>query len=239
MPENFAKVADELATLTSADCAVILIGSAARHCRTEQSDIDILFLSSEKITNIPVISGYHIKFATEEDFLRRLTAGEDFEGWCVRYGVTLLDRGIWAGVKVSSQNVWPRWQTKVVHGARRLFLASKLLNMGDKAAAQEELILALGHIARGLLLKKGIFPLSRPELAGQVKEIGYSHLAILHERLRSTYSPSPRDLRVSLLYSKKLLIHLDKEIFAKLSEDHRKAARVKQARQGAKLNEAA
>lgn len=36
-----------------------------------------------------------------------------------------------------------------------------------------------------LLLKRGTFPLSRPELADQFRVLGYVHLAELHERLRT------------------------------------------------------
>ncbi len=223
MADEFSSVAVELSKLTDADCAVVLIGSAARGCRTDQSDIDMLFISTQKILRIPVISGYHIKFSTDVDFRRRLNAGEDFESWCGRYGVTLLDRGVWAKIKACSQTVWPRWETKVVHGVRRLFLASQLLRMGDTFAAREELVFVLGHIARGLLLKAGIFPLSRPELAAQVREIGYPHLADLHERLRTVDSPSLSDLSVGLHYSKKLLIHLDRITYGKIARDHAKA----------------
>jgi predicted nucleotidyltransferase len=44
MTEAFSKVAAELVKLTDSDCAAVLIGSAARGRRTEQSDIDILFI---------------------------------------------------------------------------------------------------------------------------------------------------------------------------------------------------
>src|SRR5229473_950444 len=126
MNDEFVGVAAELSKLTESDCAVVLIGSAARGCRTENSDIDILFIATEKVFPIPVISGYHIKFSTEVDFLRRLNMGDDFEAWGVRYGVTLMDRGVWERIKASSAGVWPRWEIKVVHGIRRLFLASQL-----------------------------------------------------------------------------------------------------------------
>src|ERR1039457_5972762 len=79
MSDEFYKVAAKLSQSINADCAVVLIGSAARACRTENSDIDILFVCSVRVPAIPVISGYHIKFSTEADFLRRLNAGEDFE----------------------------------------------------------------------------------------------------------------------------------------------------------------
>lgn len=230
MNDEFSSVVVELSKLTEGDCAVILIGSAARGLRTENSDIDILFVAPEKVSMIPVISGYHLKFSTEADFLRRLNAGEDFESWCLRYGVTLLDRGAWERLKASSADVWPRWEFKVVHGIRRLFLASQLSKMGDDLAAREELVFVLGHIARGLLLKKGTFPLSRPELAAQVKEIGYPQLAALHERLRTAKSPSGTDLALGLRYSKKLLVHLDRTTYRKIALDYVKMARGKDAK---------
>jgi predicted nucleotidyltransferase len=230
MTDEFSGVAAGLLDLTEADCAVILIGSAARGRRTNQSDIDILFISTEKVSGVPMLPGYHIKFSTDVDFLRRLNAGEDFESWCARYGVTLLDRGVWARIKACSENVWPRWETKVVHGIRRLFIASQLSTMGDGLAAREELVFVLGHIARGLLLKAGRFPLSRPELAAQVREIGYPHLADIHERLRNADSPSDSDLSLGLRYSKKLLIHLDRTIYGRIARDHARMTRGKEIR---------
>jgi predicted nucleotidyltransferase len=230
MNDEFSNITEELSELTEADCAVILIGSAARGCRTAESDIDILFLSTENVPTIPVISGYHLKFSLEAEFLRRLNGGEDFEAWCVRYGLTLLDRGVWGRIKASSKNIWPRWETKVVHGVRRLFLASQFSRMGDGLAAREELVFALGHVARGLLLRAGTFPLSRPELAAQVREIGYPRLADLHERLRTSDAPSDVDIALGLRYSKKLLIYLDRTTYGKIAQDHAKLGRAKENR---------
>src|ERR1039457_6208376 len=177
-----------------------------------------------------VISGYHIKFSTEADFLRRLNAGEDFEAWCVRYGVQLLDRGAWERIKSSSANVWPRWDIKVVHGIRRLFLASELSKMGDREAAREELIFVLGHIARGLLLKNGRFPLSRPELAEQVNELGYPELAALHKRLRNADLPCETDISLALNYSKRLLIYLDRATYGTIAREHSRTDRGKESK---------
>ena len=86
----------------------------------------------------------------------------------------------------------------------------------------------LGHIARGLLLKTGIFPLSRPELAEQVRGLGYRHLADLHERLRKADTPSSNDISAGLLYSKKLLVHLDRVTYSKIAQDQTKIARAKE-----------
>lgn len=51
--------------------------------------------------------------------------------------------------------------------------------MGDLDAADEEARFALSHLARAILLAAGVFPLSRPELAAQLEEIGETDLARL------------------------------------------------------------
>ena len=53
MSDEFYKVAAKLSQSINADCAVVLIGSAARACRTENSDIDILFVCSVRVPAIP------------------------------------------------------------------------------------------------------------------------------------------------------------------------------------------
>jgi hypothetical protein len=159
--------------------SVILVGSAARNARAEDSDIDLLLIGSERPQLPRTFPRFHIQTSSVAEFLNNLRKGDDFESWCVRLGVALYDGGgCWANILASEESKqWPRWELKVLHGARRLFLAHSLLEMGDNVAASEELVYTLGHIARGLLLKSGIFPLSRPELAEQLRQIGYPHLA--------------------------------------------------------------
>jgi hypothetical protein len=83
---------------------------------------------------------------------------------------------------------------------------------------------------RGLLLRHGTFPLSRPELAAQVRQIGYSELAVLHERLRNVDLPSNTDIALGLRYSKKLLIHLDRKTYGRIALDHAKVIRGKEVK---------
>ncbi len=92
----------------------------------------------------------------------------------MRLGVVVHDNGLWSEILTRPESkTWPGWQKKVVHGARRLFLANKLIETGDLEAATEEMLYAVGHIARGLLLKADVFPLSRPELEDQIEALGY------------------------------------------------------------------
>src|SRR5438445_957317 len=137
--------------------AIVLIGSAARNVRTEESDIDLLLVGTERPKVLRSFSGFHIQASSITEFLRNLRKGHDFESWCIRLGVSLYDNGHWANILASEEaKHWPRWELKVSHGARRLFLAQSLLEMGDNVAASEELVYTLGHIARGLLLKAGV-----------------------------------------------------------------------------------
>jgi hypothetical protein len=144
--------------------------------------------------------------------------------------VTLFDSGPWAEIqKTAEARQWPRWELKVSHGARRLFLANSLLEMGDDAAACEELIYSLGHVVRGLLLRSGVFPLSRPEIAEQVRKLGYPHLADIHEELRRGEA-GPGRFRQARAYAKKLLCHLDPVAYEACALESRQRARAKQNR---------
>ena len=49
-------------------------------------------------------------------------------------------------------------------------MALDLLAVGDVEAASEELMFAVTHVARAILLKEGVFPLSRPELPAQLRD---------------------------------------------------------------------
>lgn len=216
------------------DTVILLIGSAAREKWSENSDIDFLVLAEKAPALRARVPGFHVQLNSYAGFFNRLCRGEDFESWSVRYGKVLHDAGWWATlIESDCVKIWPKWQTKVVHGFRRLILASSLLETGDLQAAREELMYALGHAGRGLLLKAAVFPLSRPELAAQLKELGYPNLANLHEKLRNNDSVSESLLRQAELYAKKLLTNTDKETYKSCSDESRKRKRQKQKLRGA------
>jgi predicted nucleotidyltransferase len=211
--------------------SVVLVGSVARGRSTEESDIDFLVVGEDHPKTTCDLPRYHVQVSNEADFKRNLALGEDFEGWSVRFGLPLYDGGPWARILRSDEaTVWPRWQAKIPHAARRLFMASALLRMGDLDAATEETIYALCHVARALLLKAGVFPLSRPELAEQVKALGYSRLAQLHGELRRPNGAPLSRIRLAQRYSKKLLLHLDRPVYAKCSREYRERNRAKSHR---------
>jgi hypothetical protein len=205
------------------ELSVILVGSVARRTQTENSDIDLLVISKGAFADVSIPPRVHLTRTTYDDFVKKLEQGEDFEAWCVRLGVPVHDNGRWAGILARPESKrWPSWRKKVVHGARRLFLASQLFEMGDLEAANEELLYATGHIARGVLLRSEILPLSRPELEEQLNAIGYTHLASIHKELRTNPGGELGFLRRCQLYSKKLLLHLSVQDYKRCAEEAKK-----------------
>jgi len=213
------------------ELSVVLVGSAARHTQSENSDIDLLVISRHPFEGLSIPSRVHLMRSTYGDFLKQLEIGEDFEAWSVRLGVVVHDNGLWSEILTRPESkIWPDWRKKVVHGARRLFLANKLIETGDLEAASEEMLYAAGHIARGLLLKVEVFPLSRPELEDQIEALGYPHLASIHQELRMNPNKDLRFLLRCQAYSKRLLVRLSADDYKRCAEEFRKKKRSKQQR---------
>ncbi len=193
--------------------SVILIGSVARSTQVSQSDLDLLVLGNQP----PVVERHpdrlHVQALTTRRFTERLRAGDDFAGWCVRYGVPLVTSQEWLEI-VSSPDavIWPDWHKKIRHAARRLTLAAALLETGDLGAAAEEMLYAVSHSARAVLLKNGIFPLSRPEVISQLRDSDHERLGLLLQDL-SYKEPTRAALNRNLLYIKRFLVHMDKPTY--------------------------
>lgn len=213
---------------TNPNVCIVLIGSVARGTSSDRSDLDVLVLS-EDTPRLPIPpKGFHVASNSAVKFLDNLKSGEDFESWCVRLGIVLHDDGVWARVKSRPEAaVWPNWERKILHGARRLFLAGQLIEHGDIDAASEEMLYALGHAGRGLLLKAKIFPLSRPELEDQVSALKYPHLAEAHRRLRAGDNLSFEFLSQCRRYGKKLLCHLSSNLYGQCSREFQRKQRIK------------
>jgi len=203
--------------------AVILIGSVARSTHRSQSDLDLLVVGGQ----VPVVERHpdrlHVQALTTHQFEERLRAGDDFAAWCVRYGVPLVTSSDWLKIVSSSDAAtWPDWHKKIRHAARRLTLAATLLETNDIAATAEEMLYAVSHTARAILLKNGVFPLSRPEIISQLPEVGHERLARLLQDL-SYEKPTRAVLKRGLLYVKRLLVYLDKpayQEFVRLRREH-------------------
>ena len=154
--------------------SVILIGSAARGVQTWRSDIDFLvvFPGPERLNLHPPVE-VHLQQESRHHFLQRLSEGDDYPVWALLYGKTLHDPSGWwmrtAGKERAHPHV-PDWTPQAARAEKSLKWARELLDIGDRDAFEEQCLYAASHLARAILLKRGVIPLSRPEMADQIRE---------------------------------------------------------------------
>ena len=182
-------VLDALSQAGLTDAAtVVLVGSGARGIRSWRSDIDVLVLHEDgHRIRLKRPGDIHLQQDSRSRFLRRLEDGDDYPGWALRFGRPVRDPDGWwakqAAAELESPH-WPDWRPKVEHARKRVRMASDLLEVGDTDAAEEELLFAASHVARAILLKEGVFPLSRPELPSQLRDIDPSLAQLLEQLMR-------------------------------------------------------
>jgi predicted nucleotidyltransferase len=204
--------------------SVILIGSVARNSETPRSDVDLLIIGAQKLKTCSAPSNFHLHITTAQDFLRKLRNGDDLAAWCVRFGVSIQDAGIWREIRGSAEaQTWPDWRKKILHATRRLVLAKTLLETGDIDAASEEVLYAASHAARAVLLKSKIFPLARAELISQTRNIGHERLAQMLETFLFGV-PDEKTVEGSAQYLKKIFIDLDESEFKRWSQEFSRMA---------------
>ncbi|HXD54689.1 MAG TPA: hypothetical protein VN618_08045 [Solirubrobacteraceae bacterium] len=172
-----------------------LTGSTARRRRTPISDLDYHVIGDRP--DVSDLSAEVDVVATRPEHLRdRLLDGDDFVQWTVRLGCILYDAGslFEASRLIASHSLWPDPQRKLDLAERLHAETLRLLRIGDREAAQEQLRAMLTTTARGLLLRAGVFPLARDELASQLNGSGYAPLA---RALSSTIYETPTLERLS------------------------------------------
>lgn len=154
------------------DTTVVLIGSVARSCQIEHSDVDILLLSALSIPKKPQLANFEFHRFTPDKFVRLGLSGDDFPNWCARFGVPISGKSAWHVVLGQLENApWPEWRKKIETATKRLVSAELFVHSRDYDAAREELLFGYDHLTRGLLLQAKQFPLSRPELPEQVRTL--------------------------------------------------------------------
>jgi predicted nucleotidyltransferase len=180
---------------------VVLIGSWARGTAVSPwSDIDVLVVGEGEPTLAP--SRLQVMVMSSAELLRRLMAGDDFPHWALRFGVPLSGRKAWENLRkeLLPKAPWPDPERKLQQAKRKWDAAETLLAMGDVPAAEEEIRFALSHLARAELLSRQVFPLSRPELSGQLDAVGNRDLARMMVRANSPQPMSEQDVREALAF---------------------------------------
>lgn len=173
---------------------VVLIGSYAHGAPMRRSDIDILVVGLEKLGHDRLKSPefVHLQYLGAERFRARAEASDDFVIAALRFGKVIYDpTRRWDTLRREfAMHRWPDWQEKMKYAARRVRLGDDLVQSGDLDAGAEEYLLAATQIARAVLLRKQIYPLSRPQLPAQLRSAGESELAEVIEDLMSRESDS-------------------------------------------------
>ncbi len=192
--------------------AIVLIGSVARNCPTQRSDIDILLVGEGPVIGLRA-PNFEFHTLPVKKFLDRLACGDDFPNWCVRFGIPLAGKQHWETVLYRAERAnWPDWKKKITISVRRLLACRLSLQTGDRKAAAESALFAYDHLIRGILLREMIFPLSRPELARQVKPLnpalGKGLSILLHNSIQTL------DLRHLLRNLMAALKEIDSDLYA-------------------------
>ncbi|HXH84018.1 MAG TPA: nucleotidyltransferase domain-containing protein [Candidatus Tectomicrobia bacterium] len=159
---------------------VILVGSYAQGTPSPHSDVDVLILiSGSERPKLVAPRGIHYQFADARTFRERIRNGDDYAIAAIRFGKLLHDGlEVWVALKEEEVNApLPDWRLKFDFARRRLRLTRELLRDRDTDAAAEECLAAATQLARGYLLRRGVYPFSRPQLSGQLDSIGEAELA--------------------------------------------------------------
>lgn len=167
-----------------------LTGSTARRRRTSISDLDYHVIGRRPdVSDLP--GEVDVVATSPERFRRQVLEGDDFPQWTLRYGCILHDSGpLRKGVALIAENgLWPDGERKLHSLDDHRPEVERLLHMGDRDAAQEQLRAMLTTAARGLLLQAGTFPLARRELPAQLERADLKELAGILRELISGAPP--------------------------------------------------
>lgn len=158
--------------------AFVLTGSTARDSRAAGSDLDYHVVGTRPRTD-DLPGEIDVVATSATRFRMQLLAGDDFVQWTLRYGCILHDGGVLRdGARlVLERCLWPSAARKLASIPDHRRETDRLLRMGDREAAQEQLRAMTTTAARALLLAVGEFPLARRELPSQLSRTGHDSLA--------------------------------------------------------------
>lgn len=157
---------------------VALTGSTARDRRTLISDLDYHIVGTRpRLDDLP--GDVDVYAGDTERFWAKLRGGDDFVQWTLRFGCILHDSGVFrSGLEaIATEGLWPDPSDRMARLGEQETIARRLIEIGDREAAQSEVRAVLTAATRGVLLLSGVFPLARSELPGQLRVLGHERLA--------------------------------------------------------------
>ncbi len=160
--------------------AVVAIGSAVRP-GVDSDDLDLIVCCHDaRLLHERAPPAIDLRSRNLLDADREIARGGDLLIWAVRFGKPLLDKaGGW-------QSVLRRWEghlplpdpaVSLEHANALRRHVETMRAAGDRDAFNELNLSYLSHHARAALASAGIHPASRPELPGQLRELGDTALA--------------------------------------------------------------
>ena len=166
--------------------AVVAIGSAVRPV-ARSVDLDLIVVCKEPpALRVKPPLEIDLRAFRASQVEREVADGNDLLGWAIRFGRVLFQRnGYWDAVVDSwhSRLPLPSVDLAVQRSHEAFHRLTKVLALGDSEAAEEQAISYATHLARAELLKRDVYPASRPELPDQLKQVGCDAAAEFFERL--------------------------------------------------------
>ena len=160
--------------------ALVAIGSLVRNVAAAQ-DVDLVYIYKSKPPDVfehPLDVDVRVYDGGEVPGL--IAGGHDLLGWAMRYGVLICEHDeYWSrlGAKWHDGTPLPDPAIAETRASRAEAFYRELRRLGDRDAAQEQLVSLLTHRAWARLLRAGVYPASRPELGAQLRGIGDRSLA--------------------------------------------------------------
>jgi hypothetical protein len=168
--------------------AIVAVGSAVRPA-VPCADLDLLVVCKEP-ANLRVRPPLEIdlrKYRADQVHQELARArGNNLLGWAIKFGRVLFQReDYWNAVSEFWRDKLPLPPPYVAEqradaAFRRL---TKVLEIGDFDAAEEQALSYATHLARAELLKQNVYPASRPELPVQLRQIGSHEAADFFEQI--------------------------------------------------------
>lgn len=155
--------------------AIVGVGSAVR-AGVESTDLDLIVISDDR-------ANFRKTFGTPPEVDIRvygpsgveasLQDGHDMLGWAVKFGKVLFQRdGYWDEVvrRWKDRLPFPDIDSAYARASDSYRWLSEFHGVGDTDAAYEHALSYLTHLARAALVEREVYPASRPELPGQLRE---------------------------------------------------------------------
>ncbi len=160
--------------------AVVGFGAAVRTaCFTADIDLLVIYERPKPMFQDRPID-VDIRWYERSRAERFIMEGQELLGWVVRFGELICEQnGYWTKLRHEWLDRMPFPSATVaedrVERAWRLY--QELSEMKDEDAAQEQRLVALTQEARAHLIRRGVYPASRPELPHQLRAVGETGLA--------------------------------------------------------------